>query len=161
MNARKYFCFVFAVLGALGLSGLGCQATVGSAQTSAVTPAAVLRQQGVPSGTAAGNLILVVKAATKTPNILEKHLRMGTPTGPTGEHYGVNSLYFTRNGEPWLPVMGEIHYARVPHEYWEESVLAMKAGGIDVISTYVFWIFHEEIQGQYDWQGDRNLRRVP
>jgi hypothetical protein len=54
--------------------------------------------------------------------------------------------------------MGEIHYARVPHEYWEESVLAMKAGGIDVISTYVFWIFHEEIQGQYDWQGDRNLR---
>ncbi len=102
--------------------------------------------------------ILRLKAPAKTPNILKGHLRMGTPTGPKGERYGVNSLYFTRNGEPWLPVMGEIHYARVPHEFWEESVLAMKAGGIDIISTYVFWIFHEELQGQYDWQGDRNLR---
>ena len=101
---------------------------------------------------------VLLKATARTPNILEGHLRMGTPTSPKGERYGVNSLYFTRNGEPWLPVMGEIHYARVPHEFWEESVLAMKAGGIDIISTYVFWIFHEELQGQYDWQGDRNLR---
>ncbi len=102
--------------------------------------------------------VLRIKAAAKMPNILEGHLRMGTPDGPDGVSYGVNSLYFTRNGEPWLPVMGEIHYARVPHEYWEDSVLAMKAGGIEVIATYVFWIFHEEIQGQNNWQGDRDLR---
>jgi hypothetical protein len=103
--------------------------------------------------------VLKIKAAAKMPNILQGHLRMGTPDGPDGVSYGVNSLYFTRNGQPWLSVMGEIHYARVPHEFWEESILAMKAGGIDIISTYLFWIFHEEIQGQYDWQGDRNLRR--
>jgi beta-galactosidase len=103
--------------------------------------------------------ILRIKAATKPPKIIEGHLRMGTPTGPRGSYYGVNSLYFTRNGQAWLPVMGEIHYARVPNEFWQESVLAMKAGGIDIIATYVFWLFHEELQGQYDWQGDRNLRR--
>ncbi len=83
---------------------------------------------------------------------------MGTPSGPKGPSFGVNSLYFTRDGQPTLPVMGEIHYARVPHDCWEESVLAMKAGGIDIISTYVFWIFHEEIQGQLNWKGDRDLR---
>ena len=27
----------------------------------------------------------------------------------------------------------------------------MKAGGIDIVSTYVFWIHHEEIEGQFDW----------
>jgi len=103
--------------------------------------------------------ILKIKAVTKQPKIIEGHLRMGTPMSPKGLHYGVNSLYFTRNGQAWLPVMGEIHYARVPNEFWEDSVLAMKAGGIDIIATYVFWLFHEELQGQYDWQGDRNLRR--
>jgi beta-galactosidase len=103
--------------------------------------------------------ILKIKAATQAPRILEGHLKMGTSTGPDGTSYGVNSLYFTRNGKPWLPVMGEIHYARVPNQYWEDSILAMKAGSIDIISTYVFWIFHEEIQGRYKWDGDCNLRR--
>ncbi len=103
--------------------------------------------------------ILRIKVAKGPPKILEGHLRMGTPTNTKGEHYSVNSQHFKRNGKPWLPVMGEIHYARVPYEYWEDSILTMKAGGIDIIATYVFWIFHEEIQGQYDWQGDRDLRR--
>jgi hypothetical protein len=35
----------------------------------------------------------------------------------------------------------------------------MKAGGIDIVSSYVFWIHHEEIEGQFDWTGARNLRR--
>ncbi len=103
--------------------------------------------------------ILRIKAAVESPKILEGHLKMGTPTGPNGISYGVNSLFFTRNGKPWLPVMGEIHYARVPNQYWEDSILAMKAGGIDIVATYVFWIFHEEIQDQYKWDGDCDLRR--
>jgi beta-galactosidase len=103
--------------------------------------------------------ILRIKAATGPSEILQGHLKMGTPSGPDGISYGVNSLYFTRNDRSWLPVMGEIHYARAPNQYWEDSILAMKAGGIDIISTYVFWIFHEEIQGQYNWDGDCNLRR--
>jgi hypothetical protein len=103
--------------------------------------------------------ILRIKAMAKPPKILEGHLRMGTPTNTKDDLYGVNSLYFKHNGKPWLPVMGEIHYARVPHEFWEDSILAMKAGGIDIISTYVFWIFHEELQGRYNWRGDCDLRR--
>lgn len=54
--------------------------------------------------------------------------------------------------------MGEIHYSRVPCSCWKESLLKMKAGGIDVVSTYVIWIHHEEIEGEYDWSGNRNLR---
>ncbi len=103
--------------------------------------------------------LLKIEAAAQTPRILEGHLKMGTPTGPDGTSYGVNSLFFTRNGKSWLPVMGEIHYTRIPNQNWEDSILAMKAGGVDIIATYIFWIFHEEIQGQYKWDGDYNLRR--
>jgi hypothetical protein len=78
---------------------------------------------------------------------------------PSGTEISVNSRYLLKDGKPWLPVMGEMHYSRIPESYWEEEILKMKAGGIDIVSTYVFWIHHEEIQGQFDWMGQRNLRR--
>ena len=34
----------------------------------------------------------------------------------------------------------------------------MKAAGVNVISAYVIWIHHEEIQGQFDWTDQRDLR---
>ncbi|MBN2181114.1 MAG: beta-galactosidase [Sedimentisphaerales bacterium] len=119
----------------------------------------VLSMQDGAASEATDSNILRIKAAAEYPEILEGHLKMGTPDGPDGINYGVNSLYFTRNGRPWLPVMGEVHYARVPNQYWEDSILAMKAGGVDIIATYIFWIFHEETQGQYNWDGDCDLRR--
>ncbi len=75
----------------------------------------------------------------------------------TGETLGVTSGYFTKNGQPWFPVMGEFHFSRYPASLWEKEILKMKAGGITVVASYVFWIHHEEIEGQYDWTGDRSL----
>lgn len=75
-----------------------------------------------------------------------------------GNSISVNSRYITRNSSPWLPVMGEFHFSRYPEAYWEEEILKMKASGVQVVSTYVFWIHHEEIEGQFDWSGQRNLR---
>ena len=62
-----------------------------------------------------------------------------------------------RDGKRWFPVMGEIHYSRYPREYWRESLNKMKAGGVDIVSAYTIWIHHEEIEGQYDFTGDRDL----
>jgi hypothetical protein len=64
-----------------------------------------------------------------------------------------------RDGKPWFPIMGEFHYSRYPADKWDEEILKMKAGGIQVLSTYVFWIHHEEIEGQFDWSAQRDLRR--
>ena len=71
----------------------------------------------------------------------------------------VNSRYLLRDGVPWFPVMGEFQYSRYPEAEWEDEILKMKAGGVQIVSTYVFWIHHEEIEGQFDWTGQRNLRR--
>jgi hypothetical protein len=78
---------------------------------------------------------------------------------PSGRQLSVNSRYLTLDGKPWLPVMGEFHYARFPEEYWQEELLKMKAGGVQVVATYIFWIHHEEIEGQFDWAGQRDLHR--
>ncbi len=55
--------------------------------------------------------------------------------------------------------MGEFHYARYPEAEWEREILKMKAGGVEIVATYVFWIHHEEVEGQFDWSGQRDLRR--
>jgi len=72
---------------------------------------------------------------------------------------GVNSLYFTKNNEPWFPVMGEFHFSRYPEQFWKEEILKMKAGGIEIIATYIFWIHHEEEKNVWDWSKERYLRK--
>ena len=76
----------------------------------------------------------------------------------TGHDLAVNSRYLTLDGKPFYPVMGEFHFSRFPPQYWEQEILKMKAGGINTVATYVFWIHHEEIEGGFDWTGQRDLR---
>ncbi|HVX83389.1 MAG TPA: beta-galactosidase [Phycisphaerae bacterium] len=83
---------------------------------------------------------------------------LGTPTSPTGQTLTVNGSSILLNGQPAIPVMGEFHYSRYPASEWRTELLKMKAGGITVVSTYVFWIHHEEIENHWDWSGNRDLR---
>lgn len=79
-------------------------------------------------------------------------------TSSTGHSLQVNSRYLVLDGKPWLPVMGEFHFSRYPESQWEDEILKMKAAGVDIVATYIFWIHHEEVQGQFDWAGQRDLR---
>jgi hypothetical protein len=85
--------------------------------------------------------------------------QLGANRAPGGATLAVNSQYLTRDGKPWIPVMGEFHYSRYPQAYWEEEILKMKASGVQIIATYVIWIHHEEVEGRFDWSGQRDLRR--
>lgn len=78
---------------------------------------------------------------------------------PAGHVLSINNRYLSLDGAPWLPVMGEFHYARYPEAEWEREILKMKAGGVQIVATYIFWIHHEEVEGEFDWSGRRNLRR--
>ncbi len=84
---------------------------------------------------------------------------VGSAVAPDGQVLGLNQRFLTRDGKPWLPVMGEFHFSRVPASEWEDELLKMKSAGVDVVSTYVIWLHHEEVEGQFDWSGDRDLRR--
>lgn len=94
----------------------------------------------------------------KEKTIYSGHLKLGG-SNPSGEHIEVNSYYMSIGGKPVIPVMGEFHYSRYPECQWEEEILKMKAGGVTVIPTYVFWSIHEEQEGVFNCTGNRNLRK--
>ena len=73
--------------------------------------------------------------------------------------YAYDSQCLYRDGKPWFPVMGEMHYSRYREDLWEESLQKIKAGGVDIVSTYLIWIHHEEEEGVFDFSGCRNIRR--
>ena len=97
-------------------------------------------------------------ASKRNAAIISGHLKFGTNYNQKGDTISANSLYFIRNNQPWFPVMGEFHFSRFPKSLWEESILKMKAAGIDVIATYVFWIHHEETEGDWNWQNNNDLK---
>lgn len=94
-----------------------------------------------------------------TPTVGQTNFYIGHATRPNGTTLAIDSYSLLLNGRRWTPVMGEFHYARYPENEWRDELLKIKAGGIDIVATYVFWIHHEEIEGQWDWSGQRNLRR--
>lgn len=89
--------------------------------------------------------------------IIENHLNMGG-VNPNGEEINITNLYFTRADRPWIGVMGEYHFERGSSKEWYEELCKMKAGGVSIVSTYIFWIYHEETEGVFDFSGDRDLR---
>ena len=89
--------------------------------------------------------------------ILCGHLRMGGKN-PQGEQVAVNSRYISRNGKPVIPVMGEYHFSRDCRENWANELAKMKSGGVDIVATYLFWIHHEEIEGEFDFSGNLDIR---
>ncbi|WP_020619806.1 beta-galactosidase [Paenibacillus daejeonensis] len=92
-----------------------------------------------------------------------KEIRPGKLAGnggssPKGGSYGFTNFYMLRNGKPFIPVVGEFHFARFSYLHWEEELLKMKAGGVNIVATYIFWNYHEEEEGVFNWHGNRNLR---
>lgn len=79
-------------------------------------------------------------------------------SGPRGETAWTDS-YMTRDGIPCLGVSGEFHFSRMEPWRWEDELLKMKMGGITAVSTYVFWIHHEEQENVFRFDGRRDLRR--
>ena len=74
------------------------------------------------------------------------------------EIYSYNSEYLTCNGSPILPIMGEFHFSRYPEKEWRSALENMKLGGVEIAATYVFWIHHEEAEGEWDFSERRNLK---
>lgn len=117
----------------------------------AVNPLAALAQ--TPAGP-----VYALDASAPTPPVRTGQLKLGG-TNAQGHRLDVNNTYISQDGRPIIPVTGEFHFSRYPEAYWEESIKKMKAGGISMIATYVFWNIHEEVEGKFNWTGNRNLRK--
>jgi Glycosyl hydrolases family 35 len=101
--------------------------------------------------------ILSIDASNVAREVKPGNYKMGNP-GVTGHELLINNQYITIGGKPVIPVMGEMHFSRYPKDQWEDAILKMKASGINIIAFYVIWIHHEEIEGQFDWSGNKDIR---
>ncbi len=108
---------------------------------------------------ASGPIEIDATAAVGAPGPANYTFAAEEARSPSGHVLGVNARYLTLDGKPWIPVMGEMHYTRVPEAEWEEEILKMKSAGVQVVATYLIWIHHEEVQGEWEWTGNKDLRR--
>jgi beta-galactosidase len=70
----------------------------------------------------------------------------------------VQGDHFVLDGKPFKVLSGELHYARIPREYWHARLKMARAMGLNTIATYVFWNLHEPQPGVYDFAGQNDLR---
>ncbi|WP_322405116.1 beta-galactosidase [Massilia luteola] len=110
-------------------------------------------------GMAGAEQLLNVDASAPAPEPRTGYIKLGTATSKGGHTLGINNQYLTRDGKPWLPVMGEFHYSRSPAAGWDAELAKMKSAGIDIVASYVIWSHHEASEGHFDWSGNRDLRR--
>ena len=73
------------------------------------------------------------------------------------ETFSIGSSDFLMNGKPFQIKAGEMHPARVPHEYWADRLRMIHAMGLNTVSIYVFWNQHEPEEGKFNFKGDANV----
>lgn len=65
---------------------------------------------------------------------------------------------FLLDGKPFVVKAAELHYPRIPREYWEQRIQLCKALGMNTVCLYTFWNAHEPKQDQFDFTGQNDLR---
>lgn len=68
--------------------------------------------------------------------------------------FSIGAKHFLLDGKPLQIRCGELHFARVPREYWRHRLRMCKAMGLNAVCAYLFWNFHERNPGEYIWQGE-------
>jgi len=70
--------------------------------------------------------------------------------------FTLGTTEFLLDGNPFQIISGEMHPARIPAEYWRNRIQMAKAMGCNTISVYIFWNFHEQQEGVFDFTTDNH-----
>ncbi|MCD7848729.1 MAG: beta-galactosidase [Parabacteroides sp.] len=82
----------------------------------------------------------------------------GCSQKPTAEHsFAIGNKTFLLDGKPFVIKAAEIHYTRIPAEYWEHRIQLCKALGMNTICIYAFWNIHEQKPGEFDFSGQNDI----
>jgi beta-galactosidase len=72
--------------------------------------------------------------------------------------FSIEKGFFIFDGKPIELHSGELHFARVPQQYWRHRLKMMKAMGLNAVASYVFWNYHEVAPGVWDFKTEnRNI----
>ena len=99
-------------------------------------------------------LILLLGLTLLKPTSAQQASPIGTKSAHT---FGWQGEHFLLDGKPFQIISGDMHYARVPRQYWRDRMRKMRAMGLNTLTTYVFWNLHEPKPGQFDFTGNLDL----
>ena len=71
--------------------------------------------------------------------------------------FSIGDKTFWLDGKPFLIKAAEMHYTRIPAEYWEHRIQMCKALGMNTICIYAFWNIHEQKEGEFDFKGQNDI----
>ncbi|MFP5391569.1 MAG: beta-galactosidase [Gammaproteobacteria bacterium] len=80
----------------------------------------------------------------------------GQVLAATSQRFAIGEHDFLLDGKALQIRCGEMHFARVPREYWGHRLKAIKAMGLNTVCAYLFWNYHEWREGKYDWRAQRD-----
>lgn len=78
---------------------------------------------------------------------------LGAEGGEGRHRFEIGEKDFLLDGKPLVIRCGEMHFARIPPEYWRHRLKMAKAMGLNTVCAYLFWNFHEWEEGRFDWSG--------
>lgn len=91
----------------------------------------------------AGILLLLLLTASQSPK--PKHT------------FSIGKDQFLLDGKSFQIRCGELHFARIPKEYWRHRIKMMKSLGMNTVCAYLFWNFHEQVPGVFKWDGEADI----
>jgi len=80
-----------------------------------------------------------------------------SPAVRPAHSFGFRGKEFVLDGKPFQIMAGEMHFQRIPREYWKDRLLKAKAMGLNTVGTYIFWNALEPEPGTWDFSGRNDL----
>ena len=75
----------------------------------------------------------------------------------TTNTFSIGDKTFLLGGKPFIVKAAEIHYPRIPKQYWDQRIKMCKALGMNSICIYIFWNIHEQREGKFDFSGQNDI----
>ena len=112
--------------------------------------------------------MLLIPGVVSAKEIVQGEVWLATAGNPSGcvaigdcpdrSRFEAGAGAFLLNGEPFVVKAAELHYPRIPREYWEQRILLCKALGMNTICLYTFWNAHEPKMDRFDFTGQNDIR---
>lgn len=76
---------------------------------------------------------------------------------PAKHTFEVSGADFLLDAKPFQIIAGDMHYPRIPREYWQDRFRKARAMGLNTLTLYSFWNVHESRSGVFDFSGQNDI----
>ncbi len=73
--------------------------------------------------------------------------------------FALGDSVFLLDNKPFQIISGEMHYERIPYQYWRDRLHKAKAMGLNTVAVYCFWNMHEPEPGKFVFTGNEDVAR--